>query len=776
MADTHSIPPTPKNVQPTQSRTERPHRIAINGAGRIGRLLIRQILDEPNPNLHIIAVVGPAVPESFGAAERMEVLSSYASNVARLLIDDSAHGRWLHHVDVVENHDRVYLVIDATHRIELVPREQSPSQLPWSRLEIDILAETSGAHARADLAREHLQAGARYVVVGAPGKQGKDGSGYDGTYVYGVNHLALSSDQHLVSNASCTTNCTAPLVHVLQQFGMEAGVVVTTHSATGSQPVLDRTNPKSPERGMAAFANIIDTATGVAKALQEVDPSVACEFTASAFRVPTLNGSLVSGIFRLATQATTRQITDALALAAQGDLAGVLQLRQVELSGKIVGDTAISTVVPDSMATIPTGDGGTLVMLQAWYDNEAGYAQQFIRMLEEVAVTSEQSRSASQEQPPPRSCSIKLNPSLSLAELSAAQTPAASPVEVQPKRPIRLAINATDRIGLIILRQLVGDSAFDPVLITSSNPDDLVERLKWDVVYGSLDARVTLSGDSLAINGKPISVVRHPFDAGDPGAAIWDRYGVDVVIDVARTLARREQFERHWPAGAPKAIVALSETGAGVPSPLVAPGLNKRADLAGQNVLWYPDVVTHALAPVLKVFLDHGQVDAVSFVALRPSDGGRCMEAGQTGGDLPPYVPRNTGLSSSHADSLLGQILPALRHKIRGDDIWVDVPGGSAISLVVQLAGHITPDDVNALLLRASLNQCHGIIAVDEKIDSSTQVIGRSEAGIVATRATRVIGLPGGRSLVKTHIWYAEVWGYARQLLRLAHVTGAELP
>ena len=361
MASPDHVPPTLDHVASIQRRTRRLHRVAINGAGRIGRLLIRQIVDEQNPNLHIVAVVGPAAPAPAEPAERVDILSDYAGNVARLLRHDSAHGPWPHRVAVQVDTERVYLVIDGRHRIELIAREKNPSLLPWSALDIDILAETSGAHARADLAREHLQAGARYVVVGAPGKPGQDGSTFDGVYVYGVNHQTLSSDHRLISNASCTTNCTAPIVHVLEQFGMESGVVVTTHSATGSQAVLDRTNPKNPERGVAAFANIIDTSTGVAKALREVDPLVACEFTASAFRVPTLDGSLISATFTLSASVTRQQVIDALAEAASGPLAGVLTLRNVDLSGKIVGERIMSIVVPDSVVAMPAGNGGTLV-------------------------------------------------------------------------------------------------------------------------------------------------------------------------------------------------------------------------------------------------------------------------------------------------------------------------------------------------------------------------------------------------------------------------------
>jgi glyceraldehyde 3-phosphate dehydrogenase len=775
MANPDAIPSTSHHVTPTRRRTRRPHRIAINGAGRIGRLLIRQIVDEQNPNVQIVALVGPAAP-SADADERMRVLADYGDNIARLLRHDSVHGRWAHDVDVQVDAAGVYLVIDGPLRIALILREKTPSLLPWAALSIDILAETSGAHARADLAREHLQAGARYVVLGAPGKAGNDGSTFDGAYVYGVNHRYLSSDQRLISNASCTTNCTAPIVHVMKQFGMQSGVVVTTHSVTGSQPVLDRADAKNPERGMAAFANIIDTSTGVARALREVDPTVACEFTASAFRAPTLDGSLISATFTLSQAVTRQQVIDALATAAKGELAGVLELRKVDWSGQIVGERTISIVAPDSVVAMPAGDGGTLVTLQAWYDNEAGYANQLVRMLEEVAVVSEEGRAVQEKPPAPRTCSIKLNPTLNLADLPAAAEPASPPAEKQPARTIRLALHVADEVGRAILRQLVGHPACAPAVIMSDDPASLIESIRWDARYGRLDAGIEPTEKVVCINGREIALARHPFDVGDMAASLWDRHAVDIVIDVARTPARVKQYQTCTLSSAQRAIVGLPalaiDGSQACPIPLRTPGVSDHSYTGNPSILWYPSTTTHALSPVLSVLLDHWRVEAASFASVRATGSDQCLDGGDILHGTPGRMPRNTRLTPAQANREIGQTCPTLKDRIRGDDIWVDAPGGSVISLVALLAGPTTPDDVNDILLRAARRQWHGIIAMDERIDTSIQVVGRDEAGVVASRATRVISLPGDRSLVKLHIWHDEVWGYGRGLLRMAQEAG----
>ena len=256
-------------------------------------------------------------------------------------------------------------------------------------------------------------------------------------------------------------------------------------------------------------------------------------------------------------------------------------------------------------------------------------------------------------------------------------------------------------------------------------------------------------------------------------AAIWDRHAVDVVIDVDPTPACASRYLAGAPASVQKVIVALparvSRGAEFFPVRLRMPGIDSHVGAGDPNLLWYPCPTTHALAPVLGVLLENHQVQAASFASLR------ALGAGDTTCQRPPRVSRNTQLAAYHVGQAIGKIWPALKDRVRGDDIWIDAPGGSVISLVAQLAGPTTPDKVNDMLLRAARQHWHGIIALDGQIDSSVQVVGRDEAGVVASRATRVIQLPGDRSLVKLHIWYDDVWGYGRQLLRLVQEIGSRL-
>jgi len=391
------------------------------------------------------------------------------------------------------------------------------------------VAETSGKHATASDAIKHLHngAGAKYLVLAAPAK----GGGFDGTFVYGVNDGKLVSTDKLISNASDTTNSVAPVVKSLKKFGLMAGSIVTTHAPTGSQTPLDTVRLDRPERGLAIPENIIDTSTRVAETLPILDPALEGKFTAKALRVPSLNASVNTIVFHLKEKITAEEILDELRIQQNTNLKGILKLSSIDVSGKMIGEKVTSVVVPKSVTVTNLPDGSSLVGMQVWYDNEAGFTNQYIRMLEEVALTSEEGttledlESEGSEEPEvvdvnPDAKEIK--PSLKLHELSEYDKPTnAKRKKPQPFAPVRLAINGGGRIATTVIRQLEGDSRFNLVAIAYHDVESLVDRLKWDTAHLKFDAEISHGEDQgvsyITINGKRIDVVwpwSRPFISG----------------------------------------------------------------------------------------------------------------------------------------------------------------------------------------------------------------------------------------------------------------------
>ncbi|HEU4425991.1 MAG TPA: type I glyceraldehyde-3-phosphate dehydrogenase, partial [Pilimelia sp.] len=317
------------------------YRIAINGFGRIGRNTLRCLLERGL------------------LAERMQVVAVNdlwdARMLAHLLAYDSTFGRlpW----DV--SHDDASLTVDG-QRIPIL-RERDPQRLPWSDLKVDLVIESTGKLRSRDGAMGHVKAGARRVLLSAPGKDA------DATIVVGVNEHELDPVRHqILSAASCTTNCAAPLVKVLHSaFGVVRGYLTTVHAYTNDQVVLD-TPHKDPHRARAAAVNIIPTSTGAAKAIGLVMPEMAGRLDGVALRVPVENGSICDLTCELAAPATATQINAAFAVAAQdGSLSTVLRYTDAPIvSRDLVGDPA-SCVFDAGL----TQADGTLVKVFGWYDN-----------------------------------------------------------------------------------------------------------------------------------------------------------------------------------------------------------------------------------------------------------------------------------------------------------------------------------------------------------------------------------------------------------------------
>jgi glyceraldehyde 3-phosphate dehydrogenase len=324
-------------------------RIGINGFGRIGRSLFRIVSDRTD--VEVVGINDLADPQS----------------LAYLLEYDSVHR---HYGRSVRAESDALIVSGAAGRGELrVPFSQTrnPAEIPWGKWGADIVIEATGVFTARDKAAAHLDAGAKRVVISAPAK------GPDATLVMGVNHETYDPSKHqVVSNASCTTNCLAPVAKVLEDsFGVESLFITTCHAYTISQAILDSPDLKDPRRGRAAAVSIIPASTGAAKATAEVIPSLKGKMDGMALRVPVPNGSITDIVANLRTDVTVDSVHEALRAAAEGPMKGFLALTDAPLvSADIIGNPHSSIVDTQSTMTI----GPRMVKLLSWYDNEWGYA------------------------------------------------------------------------------------------------------------------------------------------------------------------------------------------------------------------------------------------------------------------------------------------------------------------------------------------------------------------------------------------------------------------
>ena len=330
-------------------------RIAINGFGRIGRLVLRNILDH-HPNLQVV-VINDLVP---------------ADNLAYLFKYDSVHGRFSKSVESEEN----TIIVDG--KKIAVCAVKDPTQLPWKEYQVDYVVEATGRFTHLEDAQKHLQAGAKRVIITAPGKDVP-------TYVMGVNHQDYDPKKDFVlCNASCTTNCLAPLCKVLlQNFGIEEGLMSTIHSLTATQPTVDGPSHKDWRGGRAAGHNIIPASTGAAKAVTLCLPELKGKLTGMAFRVPTLDVSAVDLTVRLSRDTSYEEICKAMETAALGELKGILTTTDEQLvSSDMIGSHY--SCIFDKLAGIALNK--RFYKLIAWYDNEMGYASRVVDMLDYLAL------------------------------------------------------------------------------------------------------------------------------------------------------------------------------------------------------------------------------------------------------------------------------------------------------------------------------------------------------------------------------------------------------
>jgi len=332
-----------------------PVRVAINGFGRIGRLALRSAIETGAP----VDIVG--INDVAGI-----------DTLAHLLRHDTVYGPFPGLVQV----DDGLLVIDGRHIP--VHAATDPGELPWMQADVDVVLECTGKFRTRDDAARHLQAGARKVILSAPGK------GVDVTLVRGVNEEAYDPSKHdVISNASCTTNCLAPVAKVLHEtFGIRHGSMTTIHAVTGDQRLVDLPH-KDLRRARAAIGNIVPTTTGAATAIGLVLPELTGRLHGYAARVPVLTGSLVDLTVELARTVTPEELNAAFMAASGGSLNGILELTEEPLVSSDVIKSPFSAVVDGSLTAV---SGDTQAKVVAWYDNEWGYATRLVELAERIAV------------------------------------------------------------------------------------------------------------------------------------------------------------------------------------------------------------------------------------------------------------------------------------------------------------------------------------------------------------------------------------------------------
>ena len=329
-------------------------RVAINGFGRIGRNFLRCWAGRSDSTLEVVGINDTSDPRTN----------------AHLLRYDSMLGKFDADISADENS------ITVNGKTIKCVSDRNPLNLPWKEWDIDLIIESTGVFVSKEGASKHIQAGAKKVLITAPGKD------EDGTFVVGVNEKDYDHHKHhIISNASCTTNCLAPFAKVLhEKFGIIKGTMTTTHSYTGDQRLLDASH-RDLRRARAAAINIVPTSTGAAKAVALVLPELKGKLNGIALRVPTPNVSVVDLVVQVEKQTFTDEVNNALKEAAHGPMKGILEYNELPLVSCDYRGTDCSSTIDASLTMVM---GGDMVKVVAWYDNEWGYSQRVVDLAEVV--------------------------------------------------------------------------------------------------------------------------------------------------------------------------------------------------------------------------------------------------------------------------------------------------------------------------------------------------------------------------------------------------------
>ncbi|MEL4307573.1 type I glyceraldehyde-3-phosphate dehydrogenase [Joostella sp. CR20] len=328
-------------------------KIGINGFGRIGRLVFRATVKRPNV-------------EIVGINDLLDV-----EHLAYLLEYDSVHGRFDGKIEVKDGN----LVVDG--KVIRITAERDPKNLKWDEVGADIVAECTGIFTTLDTAQYHIDAGAKKVVISAPSKDAP-------MFVMGVNHKDVKASDKIVSNASCTTNCLAPITKVLHDnFGIEEGLMTTVHATTATQLTVDGPSRKDYRGGRSALLNIIPASTGAAKAVAKVIPAMEGKLTGMAFRVPTADVSVVDLTVKLAKDTSYEEIKKVMKSASENELKGILGYTdELVVSQDFVGETCTSVFDADAGIEL----NSKFFKVVSWYDNETGYSNKLVDLAEYITA------------------------------------------------------------------------------------------------------------------------------------------------------------------------------------------------------------------------------------------------------------------------------------------------------------------------------------------------------------------------------------------------------
>jgi glyceraldehyde 3-phosphate dehydrogenase len=349
-------------------------KVAINGFGRIGRMVFQALCDQGllGKSIDVVAVVD---------------VSTDADYFAYQMKYDSIHGKFKHTVTTEKSNPALEepdIIVVNGHKVKCVGAVKDLATLPWKALGVDIVIESTGLFTDSEKAKAHITAGAKKVIISAPGK------GEVKTIVMGVNEGEYdAAKHHIVSNASCTTNCLAPLVHVLLKdgFGIETGLMTTIHAMTATQKTVDGPSKKDWRGGRAASINIIPSTTGAAKAVGEVLPATKGKLTGMAFRIPTADVSVVDLTIRTVKDTSIEEIDAALKKASETYLKGILGVTAEELvSTDFIHDNRSS--IYDSLATLQNNLKGEkrFFKIVSWYDNEWGYSNRVVDLVNYITA------------------------------------------------------------------------------------------------------------------------------------------------------------------------------------------------------------------------------------------------------------------------------------------------------------------------------------------------------------------------------------------------------
>merc|ERR1719156_187384 len=567
-----------------------PIKLGVNGFGRIGRQVVRIAMDRESFVLKHIN--SPMAPEY----------------MKYLLEHDTVHGRFKGTCEISDSSGGGLIINGQPVSLSAT---RVPSEIPWKETGVEYICESTGAFTTTEGCLEHVKGGAKKVVISAPAKDADTP-----TIVVGVNTDDYDPSMQVVSCASCTTNGLAPLVKVInEKFGIKKGLMTTVHAATASQLTVDGSmKGKDWRAGRAASANIIPSSTGAAKAVAKAYPVMKGKLTGMAFRVPTVDVSVVDLTCELETPTTYEDIKAEVKLASETYAKGVVGYTEDQVvSSDFIGET--NSTVFDAGAGIMLTP--TFVKLVSWYDNEWGYSCRLVDLISTMAVkdgvlapgkemvaalgvagaeTQAEAADVSEDTAQKVAMFCVLG-----ARAQVAQTRADEPqMSVSPDAPVKLGVNGFGRIGRQVVRIAMEHPEFVVKHINSPmSPEYMKYQLEHDTIHGRFKGTVEITDTGLKVNGLDISLSA----TRDPTEIPWKDTGVDYVCESTGAFCTTEGCMKHIDGGAKKVVISAPAKDADTPTIVV--GVNTEDyDSKTMNVVSNASCTTNGLAPIVKVIND----------------------------------------------------------------------------------------------------------------------------------------------------------------------------